>query len=191
MLGWMVVVTLLATADALVVTPLRRGAIVAAPPLRSTTLQLVEAADDVAAPAVDSLVAAPAADSFEGAVVPTGAPEPPESPQDPIATVFGALFPGSSNKKIWFGVLQKDVDPSDVPSEAERARRRSEAAKALTNIDQDERDRRLAAGVAMSAATLALAIGLLAGHAPAPTRFAIAPPLFLSYGYVASWRAGL
>ena len=33
--------------------------------------------------------------------------------------------------------------------------------------------------------------GLLATHAPAATRLAVAPPLFLAVGFLASWREGL
>ena len=110
---------------------------------------------------------------------------------DPVAKMMGNLFVSGSGKKIFFGVLQKDVEPSEVPSDEERAELRSQAAADLTNIDAAERERRQLAGTALGVATLALAIGLLASHAPASTRFAIAPPLFLSYGYLSSAREGL
>lgn len=83
------------------------------------------------------------------------------------------------------------VNAADIPDEEERAARRLQAAESLTNIDMSERDRRQLAGTAMAALTAALAIGLLAGHAPTLTRFAIAPPLFLSYGYIKSAESGL
>jgi hypothetical protein len=73
----------------------------------------------------------------------------------------------------------------------ERARRREVAASSLTNIDAAERQRRQLAGTAMSVATGALAVSLLAAHAAPLTRVAIAPPLFLAYGYLASAREGL
>ena len=110
---------------------------------------------------------------------------------DPVAKMMGSIFASGSGKKIFFGVLQKDVEPSEVPSDEERAELRRQAAADLTNIDAAERERRQLAGTALGAITLALAIGLLAVHAPAPTRFAIAPPLFLSYGYLSSAREGL
>ena len=78
-----------------------------------------------------------------------------------------------------------------LPSAEERERRREVAAAELTNIDMDERGRRRLAGGAMSAVTAALATYLLASHAPTLTRAAIAPPLFLAYGFLASARTGL
>lgn len=88
-------------------------------------------------------------------------------------------------------MLQTPVDLETVPSEEERARRREVAAAQLTNIDTDERERRKLAGGAMSVVTAALAAYLLASHAPTLSRAAIAPPLFLSYGFLASARTGL
>lgn len=110
---------------------------------------------------------------------------------DPIAQLFSKLFAGGSNRQIYFGVLQRDVDPSSIPSEEERATLRSTAAAELTNIDAAERQRRLYSGAAFSVFTALLGWYLLASHAAPLTRAAIAPPLFLSYGYIASWRTGL
>ena len=125
---------------------------------------------------------------MQGVVVPTAAAAPAE---DPVAFVFSKLFPGGSNRQIYFGVLQKPVDLATVPSADERAQLREQAAKDLTNIGADERQRRLYAGGAFSVFTAALAAYLLASHAAPLTRVAIAPPLFLSYGYIASWKQGL
>ena len=108
-----------------------------------------------------------------------------------IAALFSRLFPGGSNKKIFFGVLQVDVDETDVPSEEERARRRAAAAESLTNIDMAERERRRLAGTVLAVLTAALGVGLIASEVPALTRVAIAPPLFLSYGFLASAQTGL
>lgn len=110
---------------------------------------------------------------------------------DPVASLFASLFAGGSGKRIFFGVLQQKVNASDVPGEQERALRREAAADQLVNIDMPERDRRRLAGTALSVCTAALAVGLVAAHAPPLTRFAIAPPLFLSYGYLASAETGL
>jgi hypothetical protein len=110
---------------------------------------------------------------------------------DPVAQLFSSLFQGGSGKRIAWGVLQQDVDPAAVPDADERARRREVAASSLTNIDAAERQRRQLAGTAMSIATGALAVSLLAAHAAPLTRVAIAPPLFLAYGYLASAREGL
>ena len=129
----------------------------------------------------------------------SSAPARPASPHvlkmsamdDPVAKMMGSIFASGTGKKIFFGVFQKDVELSEVPSDEERAELRRQAEADLTNIDAAERERRQLAGTALGAATLVLAIGLLAVHAPAPTRFAIAPPLFLSYGYLSSAREGL
>lgn len=110
---------------------------------------------------------------------------------DVISKVFSRLFAGGSGKEIYFGVLQRNVDPSNIPSEEERAARRAAAAKELVNIGGEERERRRTAGLVMSAATAALALGLLAFHVPPLARAAVAPPLFLSYGYLASAETGL
>lgn len=111
---------------------------------------------------------------------------------DPVAQVFSkVLFKGDSGKSIAWGVLQKDVDPAQVPSDEERAARRASAARDLTNIDDAERERRKLAGTAFAGVTAALALGLLVTHAAPLARAAIAPPLFLSYGFLASARQGL
>ena len=111
---------------------------------------------------------------------------------DPVRPLFGQLlFPGGRNKKIVWGVLKADVDPSEVPDEAERARRREQAARDLVNIDEAERGRRLQASGAFRALTVALGAGLLGFHAPAVARLSIAVPLFLAYGYYASYSEGL
>eukprot|EP00316_Scyphosphaera_apsteinii_P021384 CAMPEP_0119311040 /NCGR_PEP_ID=MMETSP1333-20130426/21353_1 /TAXON_ID=418940 /ORGANISM="Scyphosphaera apsteinii, Strain RCC1455" /LENGTH=173 /DNA_ID=CAMNT_0007315325 /DNA_START=326 /DNA_END=847 /DNA_ORIENTATION=- len=114
-----------------------------------------------------------------------------ESQIDPVANLFSTLFQGGSGNRIWFGVLQQTVDPSDVPSDEVRAELRAKAATDLTNIDTNERKRRLLAGAVMSMLTAAVGVALLAGHAEPLTRFAIAPPLFLSYGFLASANEGL
>lgn len=119
-------------------------------------------------------------------VVPTS----PASP-DPIFTLFSKLFAGGSSKQIFFGVFQRSVDPSSIPSEEAREALRTAAATELTNIDAAERQRRLYAGAAFSALTALLGWYLLASHAAPLTRAAVAPPIFLSYGYIASWRTGL
>ena len=127
-------------------------------------------------------------------MVPTGSSKqaPPGAAfDDPIASLFSTLFAGGSDRQIWFGVLQRQVDPTTVPSAEERTKLREVAAAELTNIDAAERERRLLAGGVFSVFTVALAYALLATHAAPLARAAIAPPLFLSYGFIASWRTGL
>jgi len=126
-------------------------------------------------------------ETIKGVVVPTK-----QSPMnDPIALGMRRIFPAGSGKKIWFGVFKQDVVDSEVPTDAERAALRAKAAEQLTNIDAAERERRKLAGTALGAATGLLAVGLLVAEAPTLTRFAIAPPLFLSYGFLASAEEGL
>jgi len=110
---------------------------------------------------------------------------------DPVSTVFKLLFAPGKRRKIAWGVLQLPIDPAAVPSDEERARRRADAAKQLVNIDMEERQRRKMAGLAMAAISTAVGAALLTAHAPAASRLAIAPPLFLSIGYLGSWREGL
>lgn len=110
---------------------------------------------------------------------------------DPVATVMSALFPAGKGSKIAWGVLQQAVEPAAVPSDEERARRRDAAAAQLVNIDGDERERRKRAGLAFLALSAALAGALLATGAGAAARGAVAPPLFLAVGFLASWREGL
>lgn len=123
--------------------------------------------------------------------MPTKSPAAPVPASDPVAFLFSKLFEGGSNKEIFFGVLQRDVDESSIPPYEERAALRATAAAELTNIGATERERRLYSGISFSVFTALLAWYLLASHAAPLTRAAIAPPLFLSYGYIASWRTGL
>ena len=120
---------------------------------------------------------------------PTADPEP--STIDPVAAVFGTLYEGGKGKKIAWGVFQQDVDAASVPSPEEQARRRDQAAVDLVNIDDEERERRKVAGLALVAFTVAFGAALLGAHAPATARFAIAPPMFLGVGYLASYKEGL
>lgn len=78
-----------------------------------------------------------------------------------------------------------------APSEAEAAALRAAAAEELVNISDEERERRRVAGIVLSVLTASLAAALLNAHVPPTTRFAIAPPVFLSLGYLASAREGL
>ena len=127
-----------------------------------------------------------------GKVVPVAPVAKDPVAKDPLAKLFSTLlFPGGQRKQIFFGVLQTEVDESSIPSDEERAQLRAEAAANLMNINMPERDRRRLAGTGMSALTALLAVGLLATHAGPAARLAIAPPLFLSYGYLASAQTGL
>ena len=47
--------------------------------------------------------------------------------------MFSQLFAGGSGKKIYFGVLQKEVNAADIPDEEERAARRCGALRVLNS----------------------------------------------------------
>jgi len=110
---------------------------------------------------------------------------------DPVATVMSTAFKAGEGRRIAWGLLTEEVEPSSIPSDAERAALREQAAEDLVNIDQNERDRRRIAGTALSVATAALALALLAAQVGALTRAAILPPVFLATGYLASADEGL
>ena len=96
---------------------------------------------------------------------------------DPLGQAFAAAYDDSESaapQRITWGVFKTAVDASAVPGSADRAALRAEAAVTLTNIDLDERQRRLLAGGGFGVATAALVL-----------------PTFFSGGFVASGRAGL
>lgn len=94
--------------------------------------------------------------------------------------------------RIKFGVLQEKVDPSAVPSAEEQRRRRAVAAETLTNIDQDERDRRQLVGSVCAVLSVALGVGLPAVGVSLPFRFAFELfPVFLAMGFLLSAKEGL
>lgn len=117
----------------------------------------------------------------------------PDDDLPAISQVMGTVIEKgfSEGKRVKYGVFTESVDPSSVPAEEEQRKRREDAARDLVNIDMQERQRRTAVGTAGSVLTAALGVGLLAAHAPVATRFAIAFPLFLSYGFLESGRTGL
>jgi len=133
---------------------------------------------------------APAAGSSAGSPSTSSASDAPAG-FDPLALVFSTLFPSGKGSKIMWGVFQQSVDEATLPSLEDRALRREVAAAQLVNIDGDERDRRKQAGLAFLAVSTALAGVLLVTDAGAGARFAVAPPLFLAVGFLASWREGL
>ena len=112
---------------------------------------------------------------------------------DPLGQAFAAAYDGSDSaapQRITWGVFKTAVDASAVPGSADRAALRAEAAVTLTNIDLDERQRRLLAGGLFGVATAALGAALW--HEPVAARFAaLVLPTFFSVGFVASGRAGL
>mmetsp|Transcript_19625 Transcript_19625/g.61059 ORF Transcript_19625/g.61059 Transcript_19625/m.61059 type:complete len:174 (-) Transcript_19625:1370-1891(-) len=103
--------------------------------------------------------------------------------------VISTLYP--AGKRVVYGLLTEDVDPASVPDEAERARRREEAAASLTNIDAQERERRRVIGLLGMVGTGLYASGLLALRAGPAARASVALPLALALGYLESAETGL
>lgn len=91
-------------------------------------------------------------------------------------------------KKITWGVIPQAVDSENIVPEEEALRRRQIAAENLTNIDDDERDRREVAGdVLLNLSTIYatyLAVfvddGGISGHF---LRLTLLPLFALAYGY--------
>ena len=110
---------------------------------------------------------------------------------DRARDLFAKLYRGGGGKQIYYGVFQRDAPASATTSEEARARARDEAAKTLTNIDAEERGRRMEVGKAAGAATAALAAAQLALGATRVERLAIAVPLFFALGFVGSAKTGL
>jgi len=110
---------------------------------------------------------------------------------DRARDLFAELYRGGGGKQIYYGVFQRDAPASATKSEEARARSRDEAAKTLTNIDAEERGRRMEVGKAAGAATVALAAAQLALGATRVERLAIAVPLFFALGFVGSAKTGL
>ena len=110
---------------------------------------------------------------------------------DRARDLFAKLYRGGGGKQIYYGVFQRDAPASATKSEEARARSRDEAAKTLTNIDAEERGRRMEVGKAAGAATAALAAAQLALGATRVERLAIAVPLFFALGFVGSAKTGL
>jgi len=110
---------------------------------------------------------------------------------DRARDLFAKVYRGGGGKQIYYGVFQRDAPASATKSSDARARSRDEAAKTLTNIDAEERGRRMEVGKAAGAATAALAAAQLALGATRVERLAIAVPLFFALGFVGSAKTGL
>lgn len=95
-------------------------------------------------------------------------------------------------KSIVWGVFQRDLDDGKIPDVEERESRRAAAAKELTNIDSEERDRRRTAGNVGAVLSAALYAGLLYKEAsPITLSLAMFFPVALSWGFLDSARTGL
>ena len=101
----------------------------------------------------------------------------------------------SEGRTTYYGPAVK-VDESDYPSEEEQQMRREKAEEEMTNIGQDERDRRRYAGEIAYKVSIGYAIvsslflddGSFNGHI---ARFLLVLPLFFASGYTKSADTGL
>lgn len=94
---------------------------------------------------------------------------------------------------VKWGLLKERAASPDTSEagRAERARRRAEAAEALVNIDEAERERRSLVGGVLAVAALIIAAALLAAHAPWGARAGLLPLVALAYGFRLSAEEGL
>lgn len=93
-------------------------------------------------------------------------------------------------RRVKFGLFSEPVDQATT-SPAEQAQRRRRAAETLTNIDDDERDRRRTVGLTLSVASIFAAAALVQAKADFGTRLAIAPLVWFALSYLESARTGL
>ena len=95
-------------------------------------------------------------------------------------------------KSIVYGVFQKDVDQTQLPDAATRAELVERASSQLTNIDQQERDRRRFVGVSAAATSLAIYSGMLYFNVGFLFRLlGMYFPVSLAAGFLQSSREGL
>ncbi|GHP05633.1 hypothetical protein PPROV_000438300 [Pycnococcus provasolii] len=121
-----------------------------------------------------------------GSEPPTGTTTTTSEASEKVRVAFRELYPPNSNQTVKYGVLKADVDVAAIPDESTQAKLREEAAKSLTNINADERERRKQIGTYVLAATAVAAIAMLVTHASPSTRATIALPLFFGSGFYLS-----
>mmetsp|Transcript_5054 Transcript_5054/g.18402 ORF Transcript_5054/g.18402 Transcript_5054/m.18402 type:complete len:187 (-) Transcript_5054:409-969(-) len=113
--------------------------------------------------------------------------------------VFRQLYKPNQGRKIYFGVFQKAVEvPEGMTWEQyleqtaeERALKRAAAAKALVNIDEEERGRREKAGKYLLVGAAVIVAGQLILGATIPQRALVGIPFFLGYNAIKSADEGL
>lgn len=105
-----------------------------------------------------------------------------------------AGFRGGVGKRVKYGVLQEPVNQAEVDAipESRREELRQKAAEELTNIDQEERDRRALIGQILLSSTALLAVLAYIRGDPWWLRFIeVILPLNAGLGFSASAREGL
>lgn len=110
---------------------------------------------------------------------------------DRARDLFAKLYPSGTGKSIYYGVFQRDARAGERKSDDERRKLRDDAAVNLTNIDADERGRRMVVGKAAGALTAAVAVAQTALGATRVERLCVAIPLFFALGFAGSAKTGL
>lgn len=112
---------------------------------------------------------------------------------DTIASVFSKLYKSKETigKSMYYGVFTRENTEESAPSASMAAALRAAAAKSLTNINAEERARRMDVGKAASALTGAIVLAQLATHAARMDRLVVILPLFFALGFVGSAKTGL
>ena len=113
-----------------------------------------------------------------------------QTPDFPQGEAIEKIF--KVGKSIQYGVLQADVDPSNVPSEEEQAVRKEAATRDLVNIDDKERGRRKLLGtVGSGVAAIAYAATFVFHLSLVPRILSIYFPIAFSVGFLTSSEKGL
>lgn len=119
------------------------------------------------------------------------------------ADATGVTWPSERATRLWKFFFKADQHTTDRygfaikladldnRSEEERAAARARAAEKGTNIDADERSRRVKAGTAMVALTAAVGAVMVQAHAGPLVRLAALPTFFLGMAFIASGSLGL
>tara|TARA_A100001035_G_C27717658_1_gene470308 strand:+ start:421 stop:882 length:462 start_codon:yes stop_codon:yes gene_type:complete len=113
-----------------------------------------------------------------------------EGPSDVAREVIEKQF--KVGKSVQWGVLQAEVEESEVPDDSTRAALREVASRDLVNIDDKERARRTLVGKASGVLAVLSFIGSIKfGLDIIPRTVAIYLPLSFSLGFLESGKQGL
>ena len=109
---------------------------------------------------------------------------------EPMKIAINSGF--KEGKSIAWGVLQRDLDESDIPNDKEREKRKKEASKELINIDSNERNRRKIAGsIGAVFSTILYGVLVTTKVSAITLGLSIYFPIALSLGFIESGRKGL
>lgn len=113
--------------------------------------------------------------------------------QDYVEEAFGKIgLEAGVGRRVKNGVFTEVVKQEEIPPVEEQRRRIERATKELSNIDDEERERREKIGSAALLVTVVVGSALYVSGASSVTRFlAIWLPLNLSLGFLRSAESGL